>query len=64
MIVQRLAKAGYTYGSTRAITPDGILWIVDAHRSDDPRWFLVRSDELLTAFLAFEQGTRMASFSV
>jgi hypothetical protein len=33
------------------------LWIVDAHRDDGKR-FVVRSDELLTAFLELEKVTR------
>jgi hypothetical protein len=36
------------------------LFIVDAHR-DDGRRFVVRSDELLTAFMELEQATRNGS---
>jgi hypothetical protein len=36
------------------------MFIVDAHR-DDGRRFVVRSDELLTAFLELEQATRNGS---
>jgi len=35
---------------------EGTIWIVDAHRDDGKR-FVVRSDELLTAFLELERIT-------
>jgi hypothetical protein len=33
------------------------IWIADAHRDDGKR-FIVRADELLTAFMEVESGTR------
>jgi hypothetical protein len=44
-------------GWVSAIDSQGrTLWIVDAHRDDGKR-FVVRSDELLTAFLELERIT-------
>jgi len=37
------------------------LFVVDAHRADLRGRYVVRSDELLTAFLEREQATRGAS---
>ena len=33
------------------------IWIVDAHRDDGKR-YVVRADEILTAFLELESATR------
>jgi hypothetical protein len=38
------------------------LWIVDAHRDDGKR-FVVRSDEMLTAFLELERITHELALS-
>ena len=38
------------------------LWIVDAHRDDGKR-FVVRSDEMLSAFLELERITRELALS-
>jgi hypothetical protein len=38
------------------------LWILDAHRDDGKR-FVVRSDELLTAFLELERITHRLAVS-
>ena len=38
------------------------IWIVDAHRDDGKR-FVVRSDELLTAFLQLERITHQLAVS-
>ena len=58
VIVDKLSAAGWSWGMTTAIDADaGKLYIVDAHR-DDHRRFVVRSDELLTAFLELEQMTK------
>jgi hypothetical protein len=40
----------------------GELFIVDAHRNDGRR-FIVRSDELLTAFLELEQAVSREAVS-
>jgi hypothetical protein len=50
-----------SWGMTTATAAQArTLFIVDAHR-DDGRRFVVRSDELLTAFLELEQATRNGS---
>jgi hypothetical protein len=36
----------------------GKLFIVDAHRADSRGRFIVRADDLLTAFLELEHATR------
>ncbi len=36
----------------------GKLFVVDAHRSDSERRFIVRSDKIIAAFLELEQVTR------
>jgi hypothetical protein len=36
------------------------MWIVDAHRDDGKR-FIVRADEILTAFLELESAIRAGS---
>ena len=38
------------------------MWIVDAHRDNDKR-FVVRSDELLSAFLELERITHRLAVS-
>ena len=38
----------------------GKLFVVDAHRSDTRGRFVVQSDELLTAFIELERGSRTA----
>jgi hypothetical protein len=51
IIVDRLSKAGWSWGCVSALDVEGrTIWIVDAHR-DDGRRFIVRADEMLTAFL-------------
>jgi hypothetical protein len=56
-IADRLSKAGWSLGWVSAIDCDGrTIWIVDA-RCDDGKRFVVRSDELLTAFLELERIT-------
>ena len=51
MIADKLKKAGWPLGYVSAIDSNGrTTWIADAHRDDGKR-FIVRADELLTAFL-------------
>jgi hypothetical protein len=52
IIADKIAASGWTWGYC-AITPEGWLYIVDAHCGDGRR-FIVESDELLTAFLELE----------
>ena len=57
IIADKLSKAGWSLGWVSAIDSDGqTLWIVDAHRDDGKR-FVVRSDEMLSAFLELERIT-------
>jgi len=50
-------------GWVSAVDSEGrTLWIVDAHRDDGKR-FVVRSDELLTAFLELERITHKIAVS-
>jgi hypothetical protein len=45
-------------GCVSAIDSNGrTIWIADAHR-DDRKRFVVRADEILTAFLELERVTR------
>jgi hypothetical protein len=53
IIADNLSKAG-SWGCVSAVDSEGrTIWIVDAHRDDGKR-FVVRSDEMLTAFLELE----------
>jgi hypothetical protein len=48
------SKAGWSLGYVSAVDSQGrTIWIADAHR-DDGRRFVVRADEILTAFLELE----------
>jgi hypothetical protein len=50
-------------GYVSAIDSEGrTIWIVDAHR-DDGRRFVVRSDEILSAFLELERITHELAVS-
>jgi len=58
IIADNLKKRGWSYGYVSAIDSQGrTIWIVDAHR-DDGRRFVVRADEMLTAFLELELAIR------
>jgi hypothetical protein len=55
-IADNLSEAGWSWGCVSAIDAQGrTIWIVDAHR-DDGRRFIVRADEILTAFLELERA--------
>lgn len=57
IIADRLSASGWSWGMTTAHDARaGKLFIVDAHRCDGRR-FIVRADELVTAFLELEQVT-------
>jgi hypothetical protein len=49
IIANQLSHAGWTWGYVSAVDARGKIYVVDAHRGDGNR-FIVRSDELLTAF--------------
>ncbi len=54
IIAGRLSNAGWSWGYRSLIDSAGrTLFNVDAHR-DDGRRYIVRTDELLTAFLELE----------
>jgi hypothetical protein len=55
IIADKLSKAGWSLGWVSAVDRDGgTIWIVDAHRDNGKR-FVVRSDEMLSAFLELER---------
>src|SRR5215470_4905086 len=50
IIADNLSKAGWSYGYVSALDSERrTIWIADAHH-DDGRRFVVRADEILTAF--------------
>jgi hypothetical protein len=54
IIADNLKKRGWSLGWVSAIDSEGrTIWIADAHRDNGKR-FVVRSDEILTAFLELE----------
>jgi hypothetical protein len=54
IIADNLSKAGWSWGCVSALDSSGrTIWIADAHRGDGKR-FIVRADELLTAFIELE----------
>jgi hypothetical protein len=61
-IAENLSKAGWSWGCVSALDSRGrTIWIVDAHR-DDGRRFIVRADELLTAFVELEREVLTVTF--
>jgi len=44
---------GWSYGIAEHLTKHGLLFCVDAHR--DGKRFIVKADDLLTAFLSLER---------
>ena len=62
IIADRLSKAGWSLGWVSAVDSEGrTVWIVDAHR-DDGRRFIVRADEILTAFVELERQVLTVTF--
>jgi len=58
IIADNLSKAGWSWGIVSALDCEGrTIWIADAHR-DDGKPFVVRADEILTAFLELEAAIR------
>ena len=54
IIADNLKKAGWSLGYVSAVDSKGrMIWIADAHRGDGQR-FVVRADEVVTAFLELE----------
>jgi hypothetical protein len=57
VIADNLSKAGWSWGCVSAIDSSWrTIWIADAHRGDGKR-YVVRVDELLTAFLELESAS-------
>ena len=58
IIADNLSKADWSWGCVSAVDSRGrTIWIADAHRDDGKR-YIVRADELLTAFLELEFAVR------
>lgn len=55
MIADKLSRHGWTWGTSRHLTKHGFLWCVDAYKTGDPRKFVVKAEELTTAFLELER---------
>ena len=53
IIADRLHAEGWSYGIAEHLTKHGLLICVDAHR--DGRRFIIKADDLLTAFLSLER---------
>ena len=53
IIADRLHAGGWSYGIAEHLTRRGLLFCVDAHR--DGKRFIVKADDLLTAFLSLER---------
>jgi hypothetical protein len=61
IIADNLSKGGRSLGWVSAVNREGrTIWIADAHRGDGKR-FIVRADEMLTAFLELEAAIRAAT---
>jgi hypothetical protein len=55
VIADNLKKAGFSVGWVSALDNEGrTIWIADAHR--DGTRFIVRADEMLTAFLELQRA--------
>src|SRR5438132_5660350 len=55
IIADRLHAEGWSYGIAEHLTKHGLLFCVDAHR--DGKRFIIKADDLLTAFLSLERET-------
>jgi hypothetical protein len=56
LVAYKLSASGWSWGCVSAIDSEGrTIWIADAYRGDGKR-FVVRSDEMLTAFLELESA--------
>jgi hypothetical protein len=53
IIADRLHAEGWSYGIAEHLTKHGLLFCVDAHR--DGKRFIVKADDLLTAFLRWRK---------
>jgi hypothetical protein len=58
IIADRLHAEGWSYGIAEHFTQHGFLFCVDAHRNG--KRFIVKADDLLTAFLSLERDAMAA----
>ena len=58
IIADRLHAEGWSYGIAEHLTKHGLVFCVDAHR--DGKRFIVKADDLLTAFLSLERDANSA----
>jgi hypothetical protein len=59
IISDNLSKAGWSYGYVSALDRQGrTIWVADAHGYG--KRFIVRADEILTAFAELETAIRVA----
>ena len=56
IIADKLSAAGWSYGIAEHLTKYGLIFCVDARR--DGKRFIVKADDLLTAFLSLERDAR------
>jgi hypothetical protein len=57
IIADNLSKAGWSWGCVSAVDSSGrTIWIADAHRGR--KRFVVRADEMLTAFMELESAIK------
>jgi hypothetical protein len=62
IVADNIKKAGWSLGWVSAIDSQGqTIWIVDAHRYG--KRFIVRADEILTAFLEAERAIHQFAVS-
>ena len=60
IIADRLSKAGWSWGCVSTINSNGqTIFVADAHREGTR--FIVRADEIPTAFLELESAARAVS---
>jgi hypothetical protein len=60
IVANRLTARGLSWGYSSCTVADRLIFVVDA-LSADGRQFIVRSDELLTAFLELERASLESS---
>jgi hypothetical protein len=63
IIADNLSKAGWSWGCVSALDCEGrTIWIVDAHGYG--KRFIVRADEILTAFVELERAIHQFAVSL
>jgi hypothetical protein len=64
IMANNLSKAEWSWGWVSAVDSKGrTIWIADAHCGDGKR-FIVRADEMLTAFLEAERAIHQFAVSL